>query len=201
MGYVSHLSRDPVMKRIVRLTGPVRVKKNPGACLFLCRSILSQQISTKAAQAIEARLLQLLPETDFRPEHLLEISQERLRTCGVSSAKAAYLHNVAGFFHDLELDDAIINRMSEESIIELLTQIKGVGRWTVEMLLMFSLGRKDVFPLDDYGIRQSMSSYYGLSGMKNSAMKQAMLDISTRWSPYRTYAALHLWRAKDNLQR
>lgn len=98
-----------------------------------------------------------------------------------------------------KISDKKLLSMSNDEIIELLTQIKGVGRWTVEMLLMFTLGREDVFAVDDLGIQQAMVKAYKLEGFDKRTMKQQMLEISANWSPYRTYACLHLWGWKDNI--
>lgn len=197
MGYVEHLSKDAVLRRLIESSGPLKITRTPGTCLFLCRSIVSQQISTHVARILEQRLIALLPEGEFYPESLLEVSEKRLRGIGLSAVKASYVHNVARFFDDLRLDDNSFEKLDDESIVELLTQIKGIGRWTVEMLLMFSLGRKDVFPLDDYGIRKSMEDRFSIKSRSAGELKQKMADLSSEWSPYRTYAALHLWRAKD----
>ncbi|MFM9026771.1 MAG: DNA-3-methyladenine glycosylase family protein [Bacteroidota bacterium] len=197
MGYIEHLSGDPVMRRLIRVTGPVRIKRTRGACLFLCRSVVSQQISTQVARILEQRLMSLLPSNEFQPLHLLQVPEKSLRAIGLSAVKASYIHNVARYFEDLALDDNIHDKMDDESVIERLTQVKGIGRWTVEMLLMFSLGRKDVFPLDDYGILKSMEQYFSLTAASKSEMKKKIESLSISWSPYKTYAALHLWKARD----
>ena len=108
-----------------------------------------------------------------------------------------YVQNVAAFCFEHKITDKKLHKLSNEEIIELLTQIKGVGKWTVEMLLMFSLGREDVFAVDDLGIQQAMAQLYKLDGTNKKILKENMLKISAKWSPYRTYACLHLWRWKD----
>jgi DNA-3-methyladenine glycosylase II len=105
---------------------------------------------------------------------------------------------VARFFIEHKITDKKLQQMDNESIIELLTQIKGVGKWTVEMLLMFTLGREDVFAVDDLGIQQAMIRLYKLDSTNKKALKEKMLLLSTKWSPYRTYACLHLWQWKDD---
>jgi DNA-3-methyladenine glycosylase II len=125
------------------------------------------------------------------------VSKERLRAIGLSATKADYLHNVARYFRDLSLEDAVFRKLDDESVIQLLTEIKGVGRWTAEMTLMFSLGRKDVFSSDDYGIQQAMIRLYNLEGGNRRMLKTEMERIAMAWSPYRTYACLHLWKSKD----
>jgi DNA-3-methyladenine glycosylase II len=124
---------------------------------------------------------------------------EVLRDIGLSNAKAQYVLNVAQFAIDNNLDDKRLKKMSNDEIIDLLTQIKGVGRWTVEMLLMFTLGREDVFAVDDYGIQVAMKKIYKLDDSNKKEMREKMLKLSQKWSPYRTYACLHLWQYKDNV--
>jgi DNA-3-methyladenine glycosylase II len=106
--------------------------------------------------------------------------------------------NVAHFALEHGLEDKKIRKMPDEEIKELLTQIKGVGKWTVEMLLMFTLGREDVFAVDDYGIQVAMKKLYRLDDTDKKAFKEKMLKISQKWAPYRTYACLHLWQYKDS---
>jgi DNA-3-methyladenine glycosylase II len=105
---------------------------------------------------------------------------------------------VAQFAIDHKLDDKTLKKMSDEEIIELLTQIKGVGKWTVEMLLMFTLGREDLFAVDDYGIQVAMKKIYKLDDSNKKDFREKMLKISKKWSPYRTYACMHLWSWRDN---
>jgi DNA-3-methyladenine glycosylase II len=115
----------------------------------------------------------------------------------LSNAKAGYVHNVARFVAENGLDDQKLASWSDEEIISHLTSIKGVGRWTVEMLLMFTLGREDVFSLHDLGIQQAMARLYRLEKLEKKALLKKMQSISDKWKPYRTYACLHLWRWKD----
>jgi DNA-3-methyladenine glycosylase II len=117
----------------------------------------------------------------------------------LSAAKANYVHNVARFAIESGMDHKVLSKMSNEEIIEYLTKIKGVGRWTTEMLLMFTLGREDVFAADDLGIQQAMISIYKLDKMDKKKLREEMLRISGKWSPYRSFACLHLWRHKDNV--
>jgi DNA-3-methyladenine glycosylase II len=197
MEYIRHLSLDARMAAVIRKTGPVRVVRRPDVCLYLCRSIVAQQLSTKVASIIESRLTGLLSASIPTPDAVLSVSKERLRSIGLSATKADYLHNVARYFRDLSLEDAVFRKLDDESVIQLLTEIKGVGRWTAEMTLMFSLGRKDVFSPDDYGIQQAMVRLYDLEGGNRRMFKTEMERIAMAWSPYRTYACLHLWKSKD----
>jgi len=133
------------------------------------------------------------------PEQILATSHETLRSIGLSGAKANYVHNVARFTIEFGLNHQLLKKMSNEEVIEYLTKIKGVGRWTAEMLLMFTLGREDVFAVDDLGIQQAMIKIYKLDKTNKKKLREDMLKISLNWSPFRTYACLHLWHHKDNL--
>lgn len=184
------------MRKLITQTGPLQVSKRKHVFLYLCRSVISQQLSTKVARILELRFLELL-DKQTTPEAVLSIDNQTLRGIGLSATKANYIHNIARYFSELQLTDRSFSKLDDESVIELLTPIKGVGRWTAEMTLMFSLGRKDVFAPDDFGIRQSMIHVYGLEEADKKLLKERMLAISRRWSPYRTYACLHLWKARD----
>ena len=130
-------------------------------------------------------------------DDILSIPRETLRSIGLSEAKARYVHNVAQYLIDKQMDDAWFHQATNDEVIELLTEIKGVGKWTVEMLLMFTLGREDVFAVDDLGIQQAMTKLYDLDTTDKKALKKQMLAISENWAPYRTYACFYLWKYKD----
>ena len=160
---------------------------------------MSQQLSTKVATVIYNRFLNLYDGKEPSPGQILETPLLTLRSIGLSNAKANYVQNVARFAIEKGMDTKKLNRMSNEELIEYLTEIKGVGRWTTEMLLMFALGREDVFAVDDLGIQTAMIGLYKLNKEDKKQLKLDMLRISQKWSPYRTYACLHLWRWKDNI--
>ena len=159
---------------------------------------MSQQLSTKVADVIRKRFLALYNGKEPTPQQVLDTPLTTLRSIGLSNAKASYVHNVAQFFAENDITDKKLKRMSNEEIIELLTQIKGVGQWTVEMLLMFTLGREDVFAIDDWGLRQSMIKLYKLDTSDKKLLREKLIKISLKWSPYRTYACIYLWQWKDN---
>jgi DNA-3-methyladenine glycosylase II len=161
-------------------------------------SIMSQQLNTKLAKVIFHRFLDLYKGKEPKPKQVLDTPFDQLRGIGLSNAKVNYVQNVASFCIEHKITDKKLLQMDNEEIIELLTQIKGVGRWTVEMLLMFTLGREDVFAVDDLGIQQAMIRVYQLDVTDKKKIKDQMLKISEKWSPYRTYACLHLWGWKDN---
>lgn len=163
----------------------------------LITAIMSQQLNTKVARVFHERFLKLCGTANPTSKRVLGITYEQLRSIGLSHAKATYVHNVAHFCVAQKITDKKLLAMSNEEVLMLLTQIKGVGRWTVEMLLMFSLGREDVFPVDDLGIQQAMVKLYSIKTGDKKMIRQKMLTISKQWSPFRTYACLHLWAWKD----
>jgi DNA-3-methyladenine glycosylase II len=193
---ITHLKKDKKLSPCIRGEFPLlNLKKN--IALRLVGSIMSQQLSTKVAAVIYQRFLELHGNKNPLPQDILKKSITELRSIGLSNQKAQYVHNVAQFFIDHKLTDAKIKKLSNEEALELLTQIKGIGRWTVEMILMFSLKREDVFAVDDYGIQMAMKDVYKLHKLEGKALKQKMIKISESWAPYRTYACLYLWRHKD----
>ena len=198
MHYLAHLSKDKKLEKILSDHEPFKLKFHKNICLRLCASIMSQQLSTKVAKVIFNRFLDLYGGEEPTPEQIVSTPFEKLRAIGLSNAKTQYVLNVAQFAIDHKLEDKRLKKMSDEEIISLLTQIKGVGKWTVEMLLMFTLGREDIFAVDDYGIQVGMKKLYKLDDSNKKDFREKMLKISKKWSPYRTYACMHLWSWKDN---
>jgi DNA-3-methyladenine glycosylase II len=197
MLYLAHLSRDKKLAGIIKSIPPFKLRRRKNIPLRLCASIMAQQLNTKVAEVIFKRFLELYNGDEPTPQQILDTPIEKLRGIGLSNAKAIYVQNVARFALENNLDDKRINKMGNEEIISLLTQIKGVGRWTVEMLLMFTLGREDVFAPDDYGIQTAMKHIYRLDDSDKKSFNTSLLNISAKWSPYRTYACMYLWRWKD----
>jgi len=195
--YILHLSKDKKFAKLLAGQETMVLSKRRNVYLYLCFSILSQQLSTKVASTIRKRFLKLYPRTPS-PEQILATTHETFRSIGFSGAKANYVHNVARFTLESGLDQKKLGKMNNEEIIEYLTRIKGVGRWTAEMLLMFTLGREDVFAADDLGIQQAMIKIYKLDKNDKKKLREEMIQISAKWSPYRSYACLHLWHHKDN---
>src|SRR4051794_7891583 len=196
--YILHLARDKKFAKIIAGKEPFSLAKKRDVYLYLCFSILSQQLSTKVAGVIRQRFLNLYPGKPS-PEQILATSYETLRSIGLSGAKASYVHNVARFSIESGMDQRKLAKMNNEEVIEYLTKIKGVGRWTVEMLLMFTLGREDVFAVDDLGIQQAMIKLYNIKVTDKKEIREKMLKLSAKWKPYRTYACMHLWQWKDNV--
>jgi DNA-3-methyladenine glycosylase II len=197
MEHISHLNKDKKLRKIIALQEPYELKRKKLVYLHLCASIVSQQLSTKVADVIWARFLSLFPTKTPTAEQILLVPLEKLRSVGLSNAKAQYVQNVCRFFMDEKITDQQLNKMSNAEVIQYLTRIKGVGQWTVEMILMFSLGREDVFAADDLGIQQSMAKLYHLEIEDKKALKKQMLQISAKWAPYQTYACRYLWGWKD----
>jgi DNA-3-methyladenine glycosylase II len=198
MPHLAHLGKDKKLKKIIAAQPPAQLVLRKQVWLHLCASIMSQQLSTKVADVIYQRFLALYPAKKPSLKTVSETPVATLRSIGLSNAKAQYIHNVCTFFMAQQITDARLYKMDNEAIVQLLTQIKGVGRWTVEMILMFSLQREDVFAKDDLGIQQAMVKLYGLDATNKKELLQQMLQISARWSPYRTYACRYLWGWKDN---
>ena len=201
MEYIKHLSKDKLLAKAIKPHAPFKLKKRKNVFLHLCASIVSQQLSTTVAKVIQDRFLSIYEGKDPTPEQVLGTSLEQLRAIGLSNAKAGYVQNIARFAMEFGLDPVKLNKMSNDELMDYLIQIKGVGRWTVEMQLMFTLGREDVFAIDDLGIQQAMIGIYQLKTTDKKKMREKMLNISTQWSPYRTYACLHLWHWKDSKKK
>lgn len=198
MDYRVHLTKDKKLKKLIDKQETFSVRRQKNVLHYLVASIMSQQLSAKAASTIHRRFLDLYGGHIPLPEEILSTPVETLRGVGLSNAKAMYVHNVARFAIEQGFDHRRLHKMDNEEVIAYITQIKGVGRWTAEMLLMFSLGREDVFSPDDIGIQNAMIRLYKLDKTNKKAFREALLRISEKWSPYRTYACLHLWHWKDN---
>ena len=198
MEHLVHLSKDKRLKKIIDLQQPYVLRRKENVHLHLCYSIMSQQLSTKVAAVFHQRFLDLYGGKDPSPKQIAATAFETLRGIGLSNAKANYVLNVSRFFIDEKITDSKLNNMSNEELIKYLSQIKGVGQWTVEMILMFTLGREDIFAVDDLGIQQAICKLYKIDTEDKKAMKEKMLSVSRKWSPYRTYACKYLWGWKDN---
>lgn len=196
--YQSHFRKvDPVLASLVKQQGQLTLSPHPEYYIHLCQSILSQQLSTKVARVIRQRFLDLYGGRFPTPQEILDTRVETFRGIGFSNAKANYVHNVARFALEEGMEDKKLDAMTDEEVIHYLTPIKGVGRWTVEMLLMFTMGREDVFAVDDLGIQNAMCALYKIRKTDKKKMKARMLKISAAWSPYRSYACLHLWKSLE----
>lgn len=198
MKHILHLSQDKRLKKIIDSQESFALEKRNKIYLRLCSSILSQQLSTTVAKVLYSRFLALYGNKEPTAKQILETPAETFRGIGFSNAKASYVHNVCRFFIENKITDTQLHKMSNDEVIDLLTQIKGVGKWTVEMILMFTLGREDVFALDDLGLKQGVIKLYNLKETDKKKLLKKIEKISKKWSPYRTYASRYLWDWKDN---
>jgi DNA-3-methyladenine glycosylase II len=189
--------RDPVMGAFIERAGPVRLRASRGVDVFsaLAASILYQQLAGAAARTIHGRFLALF-EGPPSPTALLAIPPERLRGAGLSSNKAAAISDLAAKVLDGTVPTDGWSRLSDDEIVERLTSVRGIGRWTSEMFLIFDLRRLDVWPVDDYGVRKGYARLYGLSELPPPKALQAEGE---RFRPYRTVPAWYCWRAVDVL--
>ncbi len=191
------LKRDKILFAVLKHQDEFVLTTKRNVYLSLVSSIISQQLSTKVAAVIYGRFLQLYGKKTPTLNMILATDLELLRSIGLSNAKAGYVKNVCNFFIEKKITDSKLAKMEDEAIIELLTQIKGVGRWTVEMILMFTLAREDVFAADDLAIQQSMAKVYDLDRINKKQFLAEIKLISENWKPYRTYACRYLWGWKD----
>lgn len=195
--YKKHLQKDKQLAAILpKETKTLSKRKDIGVQLIF--SIMGQQLSTQVADIIKKRFIALFDGKIPNMQKILDIPFDTLRSIGLSNAKTNYVKNTAAFFIEKKLTDKKLHEMENEDLLNLLTEIKGVGKWTVQMLLMFSMGREDVFSSGDLGIQQAMVRCYGLKIHDKKKLVARMEKIALAWHPYRTYACLHLWEWKDN---
>jgi DNA-3-methyladenine glycosylase II len=194
---IAHLQQDPVMAELINNHHlPQLSPSTDGAAIFqfLFESIISQQLSVKVADVITARVYGLLPDGLATPQAILGLDQEQIRDCGVSYAKIRYIRSAADAAVSGLVDYQNLLNQSDEAVIAELTQIVGVGRWTAEMLLIFGLGRPDVFSVGDLGLRNAVAKLYGLDRDDRSGIAQ----FAEQWSPYRSLASRYLWASLNN---
>lgn len=200
MEYIKHLRKDARLKEILKNQSPFVLQEQARLIDYLIDSIVGQQLSTKAAAVIVGRFRNMLPKKGSLKD-ILALEVEALRAAGLSYQKASYVHAAADFFLQQKITDAKLRKMSDATILETLTQIKGVGKWTVQMMLIFGMGREDVFAPDDLGIRQAMQDVYDLDHLQGKQLVAEMELIAKYWQPYRSYACLHLWKHKDDSKK
>lgn len=191
-----HLRKDNKLESIIEKAISPQFQPSGNVYYELLDSVVSQQLSVKVARVIFNRFCALFPDSYPHPELLVQLQPEQLRQAGLSGQKASYLKNIAAFALDNNLEHYPWSEKSDEEIIQFLTAIKGVGKWTVQMMLMFTLGRPDVFPADDLGIQQSICALYGLDA-KGNLLKKQMEAIAEPWRPFRSIASWYLWRWKE----
>ena len=192
-----HLRRDPVLKGVIRQVGPCTLRparRQPYEALV--RAIAHQQVHGRAAEAILGRFLALCDARGFpAPEAVLALAPEAMRACGLSANKVLAIRDIAEkAAAGIVPTRAEARRLSDEELVARLLPLRGVGRWTVEMLLIFTLGRTDVLPVDDFGVREG---YRLAAGLAEQPKPRALKEIGQAWAPFRTTAAWYLWRAAD----
>lgn len=185
--------KDPILKKLTKQY-PAPKFEDRSSFLFyeLIESVISQQLSVKAADTIFGRFKNLFGNNFPTPSKVLTMDDDKLRSCGISFAKISYVKSVANAFVSDLIDIEKIKKQSDEEVIEELTQIKGVGRWTAEMILIFTLKRPDVFSIGDLGLRNAITKLYGITDRKD------MVKLSENWKPHRSTASWYLWRSLEN---
>ncbi len=183
---------DPVLAKIIARVGKCTLE--PGRNYFesLTQSIMYQQLSLKAAGTIYKRLVEKAKK--ITPENILKLSDEEFRNCGVSKQKIRYLRDLSAKFHDGTINWDKVHHLDDDELIELLSTVKGIGRWTAEMFLMFTLNRLDIFPVDDLGLQRAIKVNYRL---KQKPDTKKMLALAKKWKPYRTIASWYLWKSLE----
>jgi DNA-3-methyladenine glycosylase II len=196
---IAHLSNDPVMHGLITRFPEGQMTSRGDPFYTLMRSIIGQQISVQSADAVWGRLAAAVGEV--HPDTILALSEETARTCGLSRQKITYMRHLADFFRAENITSSHTwHGMDDEAVIAHITQVKGIGRWTAEMFMMFCLLRSDVFPLDDIGLHRALYLHYmpkPNTTTKTPFAKQEALNIAANWQPYRSVATWYLWRAID----
>lgn len=192
---VSYLrNADPKLSAVIDQVGPCRLKRKGGTFQLLADSIISQQISTHAARTIRAQLRAAMPSQRITANGLLSLSDEDLRSAGISPQKQKYLRDLAQHSLDGRVNFRRLARISDERVIEELIQVKGIGRWTAQMFLMFGLGRPDIFAPADLGLQNAIMKIYRL---RQRPDERRLLQIAGQWAPHRSVASWFLWRSLE----
>ena len=193
------VEKDPVIAAVIRQIGPCRLTKGgESGFVSLVNAIVSQQLSGHAYRAIRTRLEALFDGGKVDAVELSKIPEDDLRSAGLSIRKVEYIKDLAAKVNSGEIDFEKIEAMDDEAVIETLTRVRGIGRWTVEMYLMFSLNRLDVFPIADLGIRTAMKELYNL---ESDDFQSRAHEIALNWRPYRSIASWYLYAYINELRR
>jgi DNA-3-methyladenine glycosylase II len=188
------MRRDPALADVMRRVGPCGIERRGDPYRSLLRSVLYQQLAGAAAAAIERRFKALYRGRYPMPEALLATDEQTLRAAGLSRQKQAAMRAVAEAFASGDLSNRRLARMPDAAVVEAVTQVRGIGEWTAHMLLMFSLGRPDVLPVGDYGVRKGAAVLYGLDDLPKP---KELETIAEPWRPYRSVASWYLWRVLE----
>jgi DNA-3-methyladenine glycosylase II len=186
--------KDPVIGPIVERVGAYGIQFHEPTFGALVGSIVSQQLSTKVARVIFARLKAALPEEKLTPENVLKLRPAKMRALGLSTRKVEYIRDIARHTRAGTLDFEALRAMDDEAVIECLTQVKGVGVWTAHMFLMFALERQDILAVGDLGIRTAIKKAYG---MEQLPTPEQIVELAAGWRPYSTAACWYLWKSLD----
>jgi DNA-3-methyladenine glycosylase II len=190
---------DPVMRRLIKRVGPCTLAPRRDYFVKLCQSIFAQQLSTVVATVLFNRFRDQFPGRRPTPAKVLEFldsaDEEQIRAVGLSRQKRVYVRDLAAHFADGRVRTRAFAKMEDEAIVQALLPIKGIGRWTVEMFLIFCLNRTDVWPVDDLGVRKGAQREYGLAEMPT---KKELAEMGERWRPWRTVVAWYFWRGGAN---
>jgi len=194
------MKQDPKLAKVMKELGPIhpdldRRASRPDPYTALARAICGQQLSTKAAATIWGRIEKLFGGSTPSPQQVIDADPQSMRDAGLSWSKVSYFRDLAERVRDGELDLRVLPERSDTEVIEELTEIKGIGRWTAEMFLIFHLGRPDVLSTGDLGIRKAAQLAHGLEEMPTPAELE---ELGQAWEPHRTLACLYLWRSLDN---
>ncbi|MCH8157519.1 MAG: DNA-3-methyladenine glycosylase 2 family protein [Nitrospinae bacterium] len=192
---LEHFDRnDPVMSRVIRQVGPFKLKRNRNYFVVLCKAIVAQQISTAAAGTITARFNALFDGHSPTPERVLDLSVSILQGVGLSRQKTAYLQDLSRHFQERTIRPHRLHGLDNEEVIAQLTAVHGIGRWTAEMFLIFSLNRLDVLPVGDLGLQLGLKKLYG---MRKLPTVKRMRVLGRKWHPLETVATWYAWRTQD----
>lgn len=191
---INHIKKaDPIMRAIIERVGPCRIEYGPPEFHSLAEAIVYQQLNGKAAETIFKRFAELAGEP-LTPEGILKLTEAELRSVGLSKQKSSYMRDLAERTHRGELDFASLPNQSDEEVIKHLTQVKGIGVWTAQMFLMFTLKRPNILPTGDFGVQIAIKKHYKKRKMPKPAQ---MEKIAKPWEPYRSIACWYLWRSLD----
>ena len=194
---VGFLKQDPNLVKIIERVGDYQIRKRKNHFAVLVESIISQQLASAAAEAIFGRFKKLYPKFPTASQ-ILDTKDAKLRSAGLSGMKITYLKDLAQKIQDGKLKMRSLSKMSDDEIIEHLTQVKGIGRWTAQMFLIFSLGRLDVFPTGDLGLRKGVQMAFSLSELSKP---KEVEKIGERWKPYRSVATWYLWKSLQKFDK
>jgi len=184
---------DPALGKLIERCGPIEIELQEDFFVSIASAIVGQQLSNRVAEILWIRLNELVGET-VSPESILALEEEMLRRIGISYSKIKYLKSLSTAVIEKTIELDRLHLLDDEEIVRQLTQVKGIGPWTAEMFLIFSMGRMDVFSVGDGGLQRAVKWLYNLEEIPS---KDELLQISSQWKPYRTIAALYLWRALD----